>query len=65
MYEGYPPMQEASILSIRLCLNIKHKSVASIMSTSVMKPLSLTYFITDIIYVIYALETRTKNTFKY
>lgn len=65
MYEGYPPMQEASILSIRLCLNIKHKSVASIMSLSVMKPLSLTYFITDIINVTYALETRTKNKFKY
>lgn len=64
MYEGYPPMQEASILSIRLCLNIKHKSVASIMSTSVMNPLSLTYFIIDVINVMYALETR-KNKFKY
>jgi hypothetical protein len=37
MYEGYPPTQEASILSIRLCLNIKHKSLASIMSTSIKK----------------------------
>lgn len=35
------------------------------MSLSVMKPLSLTYFITDIINVTYALETRTKNKFKY
>lgn len=65
MYEGYPPIQEASILTIRLCLSIKYKSVASIMSTSIMNPLSLTYHICYQCNIMYALETRTKNIFKY
>lgn len=65
MCEGYPPIQEASILSIRLCLSIKYKSVASIMSTSIMNPLSLTYHVSYQCNIMYALETRTKNKFKY
>lgn len=61
MYEGYPPIQEASILTIRLCLSIKYKSVASIMSTSIMNPLSLTYHICYQCNIMYALETKTRT----
>lgn len=59
MCEGNPSMQEASILSIRLCLNVKHKSGSFHVYVSNESLLLLTYFISVISCI--KLETRTKE----
>lgn len=58
MCEGNPLMQEASILSIRLCLNVKHKY-------SSFHYVYVSNYHIHQYNVMYGLEAKAKNKFEY